>query len=111
MKTFFANITAGLFFVPFLSDDFFKFLAIAVPATISIVTSLFSAYAKLRKLLVREVTDAVMAKLREELTSDREKVLDGIGDELWSRLDVLSAMKRKKTLNEKEFDVKELAAK
>lgn len=115
----FSGVVAGLFFSTLLGDDFLKFLAVSLPAVISIVTSLFTAWSKIRKMLVEEVTEAVMKKykeseelqtrkIEEKLESHRKQTVKEAVDQVWYRIDLINELKKKD--DEKAFDLKELAA-
>ncbi len=113
-------VATGLFFSNFVSDDFLKYLAVVLPAVISIVTSLFTALSKIRKMLVSEVTEAVLRKyeqseqeqtrkIEEKLNTYRDKIVAEVVDQVWYRIDLINELKKRAT-NEEPFDLKELSS-
>lgn len=108
-----SGIMVGFAFWPILQDDFWKFLAVALPSTISIVVSVLSSWKKLRELFVKELavllraeletaTDIEIERIKNVIASEREHLAQEVTDQVWYRIDTINKLTDKKSTT---FDV------
>jgi hypothetical protein len=98
-----SGIMVGFAFWPILQDDFWKFLAVALPSTISIVVSVLSSWKKLRELFVGELaallktelraaTDEELERIKNVFNDEREKLAEEVTDQVWYRIDTINKL-------------------
>lgn len=129
-----SGIVAGFVFWPVLQDDFWKFLAVALPSTISIVVSVLSSWKKLRELFVKELavllrseleasTNTEIERIEKVFERERESLAQEVTDQVWYRIDTINKLtevgnqkseirgQKSEIGNEESFDLQKLAAK
>lgn len=124
-----SGIVAGFAFWPVLQDDFWKFLAVALPSTISIVVSVLSSWKKLRELFVKELavllrseleasTNTEIERIEKVFERERESLAQEVTDQVWYRIDTINKLteirdqkSEVRDRNEESFDVQELSSK
>jgi len=108
------GIALGFAFWPTLDDDFWKFIVVVIPTTVSVVSSLFGSWSKLSDALVKQLAkllksemESVVASFKEELAAstekeiahikavmseERENFTKSVVDEVWYRIETINKL-------------------
>ncbi|MFN0156898.1 MAG: hypothetical protein ACKVRP_02365 [Bacteroidota bacterium] len=69
-----SGIVSGFLFFPWVSDEFIKFLAVAIPIIVSVTSVVIERWFKLRDKLATEVTQRVKSELEDEMKELKNEV-------------------------------------